>query len=100
MIFATDDQNFVIELVAGVVLCLLQADVVIWIGSIPVQAVWNRTAWDPGANDVGAVGGLLAVDYQPVIDWRIGADYDIVRTDDVTVARRDACGLAILDFLR
>jgi len=41
VILTADDEDFVIELIAGAVLCLLQADVVVGIECIPVQPAGN-----------------------------------------------------------
>jgi len=41
VILTADNENLIIELVAGAVLGLLQADVVVGIGRIPVQPVRN-----------------------------------------------------------
>ena len=99
MILAADDENLVVELVSGAVLGRFQADVVVGIGRVPVQSVWNRTTRNARADDVGTIGCLFAVDDQPVVDRSIGADHDIVGADNMAVARRDARGLAVLDFL-
>jgi len=99
VILAADDKNLVIELVAGAVLGLLQADVVVGIGRIPVQSVRNRAARNARADDVGAVRGLFAVNDQPVVHRSICADHDVVGADHVPVARRNARRLTVHDFL-
>src|SRR5665811_1441846 len=62
VIFTADDQDVVIQFVPGFVLGVLEADVVVGIGSIPVQPVRDRSLRNSRADDIRAIRGLLAVD--------------------------------------
>jgi len=99
VILAANDQDVVIQLVPGFILGVLDADVVVRIGSIPVQSLRDRSLRNSRADDIGAIRGLLAVDDEPVVDWCIGANNDIIGVDDVAIARGDLRRLTILDFL-
>jgi len=99
VILTADDENLIIELVARAVLGLLQADVVVRIGRIPVQPVRNRATRNARPNNIGAVRGLLAVDDQPVVHRCVCAYHDIVGADHVPVARRNARRLTVHNFL-
>jgi len=100
VILAANDQDVVIQLVPGFILGVLDADVVVRIGSIPVQSLRDRSLRNSRADDIGAIRGLLAVDDEPVVDRRVGANDDVVRADDVAIARRHPRRLTILDLLR
>src|SRR2546423_1166395 len=70
----------------------------VWVRSIPVEAVWNGAFGDTAGDDVSAICSLFTVDDEPVIHRRVGADNDVISADDVAVLRRYACWLAVLDF--
>ena len=99
VIFAADDEHLVIQLVSEPVFAGLDADVMVGIGRVPVEAMRHGAFWNSPSDDVGAIGSLLAVDDEPVVHRSIGTDDNVVGADYVATSGRDLSRLAVFDFL-
>jgi len=98
VVLAADDEDLVVRFLTRRILGLVDPDVVIRIGRIPVESARNGIFRNARADDVRSIRGLLGVDDQPVIDGCICADDDVVGVDHVPFAGRDPGGDAVHDF--
>ena len=71
VILAADDEE-----VASLVRATGHPRVVVWVRRIPVQPLRDGPAGHRDRDGVGAVGRLLGVDDQLVVDRRVGGDHD------------------------
>jgi hypothetical protein len=85
VILAADDQHIMRSIVFRAVFDRLQANVMVWIGRVPVKRFRDGACGHARADSISSVRSLLGVNGEDVVDRSVRRHDDGVRRDGVAV---------------
>ena len=99
MIFTADDEDILKLCRVDSRVDFVKADIVIWIGSIPIKSTRDRSAWNTCTDDVGSISCLFRVQDDPVVDWTVSRNDDVIGRYDTTVTCGYLARLTVDDLI-